>query len=1044
MKTKTILIFLLITWISTNLFSQTSHYEEYTETIKTYPFSDPNPFPIIEKNNTIYPYYRFDGFSHTGKAQEWKMVKLENDYIIVYILPEMGGKLWGAIDKKTGKEFIYKNDVIKFRDVAQRGPWTSGGIEFNSGVIGHFPGGATPVDYRLFIDDSGAAHCVIGGTDLPSHTTWRVDIVVPPNVSYFETNSQWYNATPFHQSCYYWSNAAVKSADDLHFYFPGNYWLGHNGVSHPWPINEQGIDRSWYKNNRDNEASSYHIFGSIDNYYVSFFHDEHFGSGHWSPAWGTPGKKIWLWPQSRSGAIWEDLLTDTHGQYVEVQAGRMFNQNDISSGQTPFKQTSFMPFNADRWTERWFPVSEMDGVTRVSESGTIYLINSADALILQFCPIRKIHEPLIISINGKTISEETIELKPSETLKKTFSGIDPNSTIEISLGKETLFSSKKDFTIHRPVKSPTNALADDYLLGVELVNRRYYTRALKTFLKFLEKESSNLDALSYVAELYYYREETDKAMNYCRKALEINAYHSWANFVYANIAKDNGNFTDAKDGFRFSMRSLEYRSASLELLAEMSLINGNITETKNLAQNALDFNRRNMNSYMVLAIAHRKSDDKVEATKTLDQILSIDPLNHFALFEKSLLNPGDISQKTFTNSFFNEMTVEEYLEIGLFYAKLGLADEAVDVLSLAPKHPTVYYWLAYLTKDQKTSSDSFLDLAIQSNPKLVFPYRIETLKVLGWANTQQSSWKTDYYRALILWNRGRKEEALKYMKNWMDEPDFEPFYYTRAYLEGIGSDAALKDMKQAISVNPEQWRLYKELALMYQQRKNYPAALEIIEQGQKKFKGNFIFDLVYAQTLALLDHHVQSLKILEKINVLPFEGENSAHNVYVYDNLMLAIANYNKGKYNKTLLFLEKSELYSENLGSGKVSYPDYRVQNFIRAKVYEKQGKKNLINKSYNDVINYTNPNMHGHGSSPGRLAEIFVLINSGKEDQGKNLAHQWAKENTDLLSEWVSAKTVGDEKKRKDLEKEILEKETSANRYLTAKLIFSFSEIQ
>ena len=113
---------------------------EYTETILTYPFSDTSPLPIIQTKNDIYPYSRIDGFSHVGEDQEWKMVKLENDYIEVYLLPEQGGKVWGAIDKKTGKEFLYKNDVVKFRDVAMRGPWTSGGIEWNSGVIGHHPG----------------------------------------------------------------------------------------------------------------------------------------------------------------------------------------------------------------------------------------------------------------------------------------------------------------------------------------------------------------------------------------------------------------------------------------------------------------------------------------------------------------------------------------------------------------------------------------------------------------------------------------------------------------------------------------------------------------------------------------------------------------------------------------------------------------------------------------------------------------------------------------------------------------------------------------
>ena len=72
---------------------------------------------------------------------------MENKHIEVYVLPQAGGKVWGAIDKSNGEEFIYRNEVMKFRNISLRGPWTSGGIEFNFGVIGHTPSTATPVDY---------------------------------------------------------------------------------------------------------------------------------------------------------------------------------------------------------------------------------------------------------------------------------------------------------------------------------------------------------------------------------------------------------------------------------------------------------------------------------------------------------------------------------------------------------------------------------------------------------------------------------------------------------------------------------------------------------------------------------------------------------------------------------------------------------------------------------------------------------------------------------------------------------------------------------
>ena len=108
-------------------------YKEFNKKYITYQYSDPDPIP----SNKIYPYYRFDGFTSEGVKKEWKVVVLENDFISVQIMPEIGGKVWTAIEKATNTPFIYDNGVVKFRDIAMRGPWTSGGIEANYGIIGH-------------------------------------------------------------------------------------------------------------------------------------------------------------------------------------------------------------------------------------------------------------------------------------------------------------------------------------------------------------------------------------------------------------------------------------------------------------------------------------------------------------------------------------------------------------------------------------------------------------------------------------------------------------------------------------------------------------------------------------------------------------------------------------------------------------------------------------------------------------------------------------------------------------------------------------------
>ncbi|MDB5011147.1 MAG: Tetratricopeptide domain protein, partial [Mucilaginibacter sp.] len=118
----------------------------------TYPFSDPSPIPEFGR---LYPYNRFDGYTAKGTEQAWEMIVMENDFIKLWINPSVGGKIWGAIEKSTGKEFIYFNHVAKFRDVAMRGPWTSGGMEINMGIIGHSPSCSSPVDYHMQQNDDG-------------------------------------------------------------------------------------------------------------------------------------------------------------------------------------------------------------------------------------------------------------------------------------------------------------------------------------------------------------------------------------------------------------------------------------------------------------------------------------------------------------------------------------------------------------------------------------------------------------------------------------------------------------------------------------------------------------------------------------------------------------------------------------------------------------------------------------------------------------------------------------------------------------------------
>ncbi|SHM45607.1 hypothetical protein SAMN04488057_101511 [Cyclobacterium lianum] len=413
---------------------------EKPTTYTTYPFSDPSPVPSLAYKPDIYPYFKFEGYSKDPVEQDWKLITLENEYLEVRVMPEIGGRVWGAVEKSTGKDFIYENEVVKFRNIAMRGPWTSGGIEFNFGIIGHAPSTASPVDYITYENEDGSITCVVGTMDLPSRTQWRVKINLPKEKAYFETEGIWYNPEPLRQPYYHWMTAAAHVGDDQEFFYPGHIALQHSGALMDWPI-QGGKNVSLYANNAFGSSKSHHMAGSFRNHFGGYFHDQGYGFGHFSSYDDMPGKKLWLWALSRSGGIWEDLLTDNSGQYMEFQAGRMLNQFSPSSRQpSPLTKAGFAPYSIDRWTDYWFPVKQIGGISTVSRSGVFHIQEKEQTLSIALNPLKTINENLLVYINDQAAQNISLSGQPMDVIRKGLPLNGPLEKLELVLGNEKVYS----------------------------------------------------------------------------------------------------------------------------------------------------------------------------------------------------------------------------------------------------------------------------------------------------------------------------------------------------------------------------------------------------------------------------------------------------------------------------------------------------------------------------------------------------------------------------------------------------------------------------
>ena len=153
------------------------------------------------------------------KDKAWKAVYLENQYIKVMVLPELGGRIQRAYDKTNGYDFVYYNHVIKPALVGLTGPWISGGIEFNWPQH-HRPTTYLPVDYTVTEHEDGSKTVMVNDVDQMYGTKGIASFTLYPDKAYIEIRGQLYNRTPMAQTFLWWANPAVPVNDYTQSVFP--------------------------------------------------------------------------------------------------------------------------------------------------------------------------------------------------------------------------------------------------------------------------------------------------------------------------------------------------------------------------------------------------------------------------------------------------------------------------------------------------------------------------------------------------------------------------------------------------------------------------------------------------------------------------------------------------------------------------------------------------------------------------------------------------------------------------------------------------------
>jgi predicted Zn-dependent protease len=524
-----------------------------------------------------------------------------------------------------------------------------------------------------------------------------------------------------------------------------------------------------------------------------------------------------------------------------------------------------------------------------------------------------------------------------------------------------------------------------------------YPAAEEKLREALKADANYLPALTDFAMLLYRSMKYGEGLENAKKALSVDTYDPAANYYYALINIKLGNITDAKDGFDIASQAMEYRSASYTQLAQLYFKENNIERSAYYANQAIDFNKYAIDAYELLAVIYRTQENKVLAEKIIDTIQKIDPLNHFARFEKYLWDATEKNKNEFVSNIRNEMPGQTFLELAAwYYNNTGRTVDILKVLELAVPDAEILYWKSVLSnKDINTQ---------ELKPGLVFPFRPESAEILQSIVMKNDHWLPKYHLALIQWSSNNIPAAKKLFDQCGDVPVYAPFYAARAKLFNEG-ERVLADLQKARDLDKNEWRYGRALINYFIQHKLNDKALATADTEYKKFPQNYILGMLYARTLILNKQYAPADKLLSKIEVLPAEGATIGRQLYREAKLMLAVESMKAGDCKKALQFVTDSKLWPVRLGSGKPYDEDIdsRIEDWLSYECQLKGNNKKAAKQMLDKILAYKPSSGEAH-PTVNNLVTAWALKAAGRAEEGNKMLKDVAeKYPSDKIARWT-----------------------------------------
>ena len=941
----------------------------------------------------VYPYPMQDVL-FDGKADEtYTYLTLENRWLHMGLLPEHGGHLLNLTDRATGFETFYRQHVVKPALIGMLGAWISGGVEWNF-PHHHRATTAMPIDWKIAANADGSKTVWIGETELRRRLKWTIGLSLMPDRAVLRAENVFMNRQPWIESMIYWANVSVHCGDDYQILFPPSCHLGFDHHKNYWtsfPIGPRKeahdlipsqrskyaddisgtMDLSWWRNFTIESRSIFAL--DPDNAWLAGLdHKKNMGTAHVSNRHITVGKKFFLWGNFPEAHVWDTVLTDHDGPYLELMVGCWSdNQPDYSW---------IAPYETRRVAQYWFPVKGIGGVKNVTVDGAVnvdrrgkdeLLVGFHSTRALKGCTVRVLRKGAAAPV----FEERNVALDPDtpwcRPVKVAAEAADPEftATIADADGKVFLSYTPVGPDPHDPLppvvenpKEPSAYTSAElaYAVGLRLDQFHnglidpvpYYARALEIDPGYSRANLAMGVRLAkngaFAAAKPYLEKAVARATQNYTRALDAAP-----EYYLALCEKGLGNLKAAEDLFWRCTWRLSYKKESYVEIARLAMRRGDWQEALDRLDDALALGQGEAKLWTLKALALRKLGRAAEAAPCLDRAFACDPLEYWGAVERA----GGTS---FAEAEKNRgLKAQQLLECVSDYWAVGCYDEVVALCEAAlakaraerpyrtegplPLKETVAACDSYrspMFAYFKAAAEAKLDPA--AKPALAkvdwiycFPSRLEELEVLQYAAANLApSADTHYFLGEILWNMDRKDAALA---EWKKAVELDPnhalalrclgfglshpgSYFTNTGVpSGVPNREAYGYYLRALAADPGSFRTLEE-ADKLAEKLGVPAAerLATLLKYRATAEKYDACVLRLAYLFNATGDYGAAHKILTTRRFHVWEGAEGLLEPFVESCIGLGRAAMAKGDYKAALARFAESTTYPENLQAGR------------------------------------------------------------------------------------------------------------------------------